>query len=125
LKVWLLAKLKWWRKSSYRWSVEQKNIDQWLNYIKAAMDRDADVALEVAELARLIKGYGSTHRRGTENFNNIVANLVVPYLDGKRTSAGLAVLIRSALEAALADPDGWQLGKILTSEGRKFDTAAE
>ena len=66
---------------------------------------------EIAECARLIKGYGSTHRRGKGNFLAIVDALVEnpPTTDVREQAAA----IRKAREAALADPEGQALGKTL------------
>ena len=77
----------------------------------AAARRDAALAREVAECARLIKGYGETHRRGKGNFLAIVDALVEnpPTADAREQAAA----IRKAREAALADPEGQALGKTL------------
>jgi indolepyruvate ferredoxin oxidoreductase beta subunit len=69
-----------------------------------------DFALEVVELARLIKGYGSTHKRGSGNFDLIVAAIVEPALAAKRPAAPA---VKKSREAALADPEGETLGKTL------------
>ena len=34
LKIWFLSKLRWWRPRSYRWSEEQKQIDDWLALVQ-------------------------------------------------------------------------------------------
>ncbi len=73
--------------------------------------RSVPLALEVAECARLIKGYGDTHRRGKANFLAIFDALV----ENPATSdaAEQAKAIRKAREAALADPEGKALGGAL------------
>jgi len=63
--------------------------------------------------ARLIKGYGETHRRGKANFLAIVDALVEnPDTADPRAQAAA---IRKAREAALADPEGKALGASLGS----------
>jgi len=106
-----LAWLKPWRPYSYRYGEEQKLIEHWLTRVRDAAARSIPVALEVAECARLIKGYGETHRRGKANFLAILDALV----DNPATMdpAAQAKAIRKAREAALADPEGKALGGAL------------
>jgi indolepyruvate ferredoxin oxidoreductase beta subunit len=106
-----LAWLKPWRPSSYRYREEQQLIERWLALVGEAARRDAALAFEVAECARLIKGYGETHRRGKANFLAIVDALV----ENPATTdvAEQAKAIRTARDAALADPEGKALGSTL------------
>jgi indolepyruvate ferredoxin oxidoreductase beta subunit len=99
------------RPFSYRYHEEQELIERWLALVSDAAGRDAALALEVADCARLIKGYGETHRRGKANFLAIVDALVEnpPMPDARAQAAA----IRKAREAALADPDGKHLGQAL------------
>jgi len=106
-----LAWLKPWRPMSYRYREEQLLIERWLALVAEAARRDAGLAFEVAECARLIKGYGETHRRGKANFLAIVDALVenpatTDYSEQRKA-------IRTAREAALADPEGKALGSTL------------
>jgi hypothetical protein len=66
------------------------------------------VALEVARLPRLLKGYGDTHDRGRENFRRI---LNVCRNGDHRGLAGTPAALRVAIAAALDDPEGRQLGR--------------
>jgi indolepyruvate ferredoxin oxidoreductase beta subunit len=106
-----LAWLRPWRPMSYRYREEQKLIERWLALVAEAARRDVGLAREIAECARLIKGYGETHRRGKANFLAIVDALV----ENPATAdpAEQAAAIRQAREAALADPEGKALGKTL------------
>ena len=106
-----LAWLKPWRPHSYRYAEEQRLIERWLASVRDAAARSAPLALEIAECARLVKGYGETHRRGKANFLAILDALV----DHPATSdpAAQAKAIRKAREAALADPEGKALGGAL------------
>jgi indolepyruvate ferredoxin oxidoreductase beta subunit len=106
-----LAWLKFWRPHSYRYAEEQKLIERWLARVKDAAARNVPLALEIAECARLLKGYGETHRRGKGNFLAIMDALV----DNPPTTnvAEQAQSIRKAREAALADPEGKALGGAL------------
>ena len=62
---------------------------------------DYDLAVEVAECQRLVKGYGETHERGTASFKRIMAAL-----DGLRNRPHAATRVRELREAALADEQG-------------------
>jgi indolepyruvate ferredoxin oxidoreductase beta subunit len=111
LMVRSLAWLKPWRPHSYRYREEQQLIDRWLARVRDAAAADVALALEVTECARLIKGYGETHRRGRANFLAIMDALVDnPAAAGP---AAQAAAIRKAREAALADPEGKALGGAL------------
>jgi indolepyruvate ferredoxin oxidoreductase beta subunit len=106
-----LAWMRPWRPMSYRYKEEQQLIERWLGHVAEAARRDAMLALEIAECAKLIKGYGETHRRGTGNFLAIMDALVEnPATADAREQAAA---IRKAREAALADPEGQALGKTL------------
>jgi indolepyruvate ferredoxin oxidoreductase beta subunit len=106
-----LAWLRPWRPMSYRYREEQQLIEGWLGLVADAAKRDTQLALEIAECARLIKGYGETHRRGKANFLAIVDALIQnPAAAGPREQASA---IRKAREAALADPEGKALGTTL------------
>ncbi|HEU4352076.1 MAG TPA: indolepyruvate oxidoreductase subunit beta family protein [Burkholderiales bacterium] len=106
-----LACLRPFRPLSYRYKEEQQLIERWLALVAEAAKRDIGLAREIAECARLIKGYGETHRRGKANFLAILDALVEnPATADAREQAAA---IRKAREAALADPDGQALGKQL------------
>jgi indolepyruvate ferredoxin oxidoreductase beta subunit len=106
-----LAWLKPWRPFSYRYREEQQLIERWLALVGEAARRDAGLAFEVAECARLIKGYGETHRRGKANFLAIVDALVENPATTDVSEQRKA--IRTARDAALADPEGKALGSTL------------
>src|SRR2546421_1973304 len=106
-----LAWLRPLRPSSYRYAEEQALIQRWLAYVAEAAKRDAGLAYEIAECARLIKGYGETHRRGKGNFLAIADALIdnPPTADAREQARA----IRKARDAALADPEGKALGTTL------------
>jgi hypothetical protein len=55
-----------------------------------------------------VKGYGSTFRRGTSNFNRILDQAVWPAI---RNAAAPAAAIARLREAALTDPEGQTLDR--------------
>ena len=111
LLVRALAWLKPWRPYSYRYQEEQQLIERWLRRVEDAARRDRALALEIAECARLVKGYGETHRRGKANFLALLDALVEnpPTSDAREQAQAL----RKAREAALADPEGLALSRQL------------
>jgi indolepyruvate ferredoxin oxidoreductase beta subunit len=121
-KVRAMAGLRFMRRSGYRYVEEQKQIEAWLDLVRRAAALDRAFALEVVELARLIKGYGDTHKRGADNFAKISEAIVQPALASGR---GDAAVLRRAREAALADPEGLNLAKVLSSEAPVPARAAE
>src|SRR5262249_53283876 len=101
------------RPRSFRFREEQRAIETWLSHITQAAAFSADLALEIAECARLIKGYGDTLKRGTANYHLIEAHVIIPALAGAIPPASAIDAIASARTAALVDPDGESLAKCL------------
>ncbi len=110
-----LATLRPLRRSSLRYGIEQQTIERWLEAIHAAAPLGLGLALEIALLGRLIKGYGDTYARGRGNFLRIMDTLVAPTLPMSESERREA--IRNAREAALADPEGRKLEGSLSSVG--------
>jgi indolepyruvate ferredoxin oxidoreductase beta subunit len=127
LRFWLLAKLRPLRRYMHRYVEEQAQIEAWLGMIRHAAQVSPALALEIAECARLIKGYGSTHKRGTENFQTIEARLILPTLQGQIPVQDAIDGIASARTAALLDPEGDSLAKCLAEFDARlsFRIAAE
>ena len=113
LRFFLLAKLRPLRPRTWRYQEEQRDIETWLGLIGRAAPFSAELALEIAECARLIKGYGDTHKRGSENYRLIVTQVIEPTLAGRIPVAQAVDAIASARTAALLDPDGEALTKCL------------
>jgi indolepyruvate ferredoxin oxidoreductase, beta subunit len=113
LKFLLLAKLRPLRRLGRRFKEEQKAIDGWLALIGQAAGHSTEFALEVAECARLIKGYGDTHARGVANYAAIEARVIRAALAGHIPLARAADAVASARAAALTDPEGESLDQCL------------
>jgi indolepyruvate ferredoxin oxidoreductase beta subunit len=122
LRCWALAKLRRWRPHTYRYAEEQRAIERWLLLIANAAQFSAGLALEVAECARLIKGYGDTHKRGMENFRIIEKHVIEPALAGTIPLRRAVDALASARTAALVDPDGESLAKCLADIGAQWPT---
>jgi indolepyruvate ferredoxin oxidoreductase, beta subunit len=113
LRLWLLSKLRWWRPRTWRYAEEQVQIERWLDAVRRAMPLNLELAREITECARLIKGYGDTHKRGTHNFARIEAAVIAPALAGSMAPAVAADAVASARVAALTDPEGSSLDRTL------------
>jgi indolepyruvate ferredoxin oxidoreductase, beta subunit len=100
----LLAGLRWWRPRTWRYVEEQDEIERWLDTVRTAQALSLELAREITECARLIKGYGDTHKRGLGNYRRIVDEVIAPALAG-----------RLAPRTALADPEGQSLAKTLAA----------
>jgi indolepyruvate ferredoxin oxidoreductase beta subunit len=110
-----LAGLRWWRPHSFRYVEEQAEIEGWLGQIRAATPFSVELAREIAELARLVKGYGDTYKRGLGNYRRIAAEVIAPALAGRMTPHAAADAVANARVAALADPDGESLSRTLAA----------
>jgi indolepyruvate ferredoxin oxidoreductase beta subunit len=115
LRFWGLAKLRRFRPKSYRFHEEQIIIEAWLARVIAAARLSGDLALEVVECARLIKGYGDTWKRGAANYATIEARVIAPALEGRIPVAQGIDAVASARTAALVDPEGESLAKALAA----------
>ena len=113
LRFLMLAKLRPLRPYGHRYKQEQQQIEGWLALIRETSRHSAELALEIAECARLIKGYGDTHARGLANYRAIEARVIRPALAGQIPLARATDAIASARTAALVDPEGESLTKCL------------
>jgi indolepyruvate ferredoxin oxidoreductase beta subunit len=109
----MLANLRRFRPRTYRFAQEQAAIEAWLALTVAASGTSAALALEVAQCADLLKGYGDTLKRGAANYAEIEARVIRPALDGRLPLRRAADAVASARAAALADPDGESLARCL------------
>jgi indolepyruvate ferredoxin oxidoreductase, beta subunit len=124
LRLWFLAKLRRWRRHTHRFAEEQAAIEAWLRLILDAASLSPELARAIAECARLIKGYGDTHARGTANYRAIEARVIRPALAGRMTAAIAIDAVNSARTAALADPDGERLEQCLVEIEQRASRAA-
>jgi indolepyruvate ferredoxin oxidoreductase beta subunit len=111
----LLAGLRWWRPHTFRYVEEQAEIEHWLAQIRAAAPLGIDLAREIAECARLIKGYGDTYKRGLGNYRRITDEVIAPVLAGKLAPRAASDAVANARVAALADPEGETLSRTLAA----------
>jgi indolepyruvate ferredoxin oxidoreductase beta subunit len=126
LRFLLLAKLRRLRPYGHRYAQEQAQIESWLDLIVQAARLSPELAAEVAECARLIKGYGDTHARGTSNYRIIETRVIRPALAGQIPPQRAPDAVASARAAALVDPEGEGLARCLMAiDGEPRLMAAE
>jgi indolepyruvate ferredoxin oxidoreductase beta subunit len=99
----LMAALKPMRRKSSRFIEEQALIERWLGALKrlgfAALDNE--LALEIVQCARLVRGYGETWRKSRAAFVKILDDLVENEQAVAKGADALKAAIRKAREAAL------------------------
>jgi indolepyruvate ferredoxin oxidoreductase beta subunit len=113
LRFLMLAKLRRFRPHGHRYRQEQAQIESWLALTAEAARHSGELAREVAECARLIKGYGDTYARGLSNYRSIEARVIRPALAGALPPQRAADAVASARTAALVDPEGESLARCL------------
>ena len=113
LRFWTLAKLRPLRRFMHPLCRGTGANESWLGLIARAARLSPALAAEIAECARLIKGYGSTHKRGSQNFQMIEERVILPALKGQIGVQDAIDGIASARTAALLDPEGTGLSKCL------------
>ena len=121
LRLLALARLRRLRPRSDRYNQEQAAIEAWLALIAAAAAKSGALALEIAECARLIKGYGDTLKRGAANYATIERQVIQPILAGTIVLSRGVDAVASARVAALADPEGESLAKCLAEIAQVSD----
>ena len=105
-----VAALRGMRRRTLRFQVEHERIAQWLAAIAQLAPHNPQLALEVARSQRLVKGYGDTHARGWQSYQQVLSAL--PRLSGDRHGAQR---MRDLSQAALADDSGQALAKLMAS----------
>ena len=104
----LVAGLRFMRRSTLRFKTETAAVEQWLATVLDCAAGDYELAVEVAECQRLVKGYGDTHERGQAAFNRIMSTL-----ETIRNHSDAAAKVKELRDAALADEQGETLAATL------------
>ena len=104
LRVWLLARLRPWRRRTLRFAEEQRAIEDWLALVQEARAVSPGFALAAAEMARLVKGYGEIYRSGQAAYGALRDDIVTPALRASEASGDPEGRLRAAIEEALAAP---------------------
>ena len=101
LMLYVIGGLRRYRLRSLRHFDEQNHIEDWLNTARKTMLQDYDLAVEILQCRRLIKGYSDTHARGLSKYDRVLAALEA--LNGRKDAAAWLKRLR---EAALLDEKG-------------------
>jgi indolepyruvate ferredoxin oxidoreductase beta subunit len=107
----LIKGLTWFRplrRFTHRFEFEQALIERWLALVPRAASQTVELALEIVECARLLKGYGDTHQRGLDNFQTLLDRVIEPGLASSNCEQ-LTVTIREAREQVLQNPEAVSL----------------
>jgi indolepyruvate ferredoxin oxidoreductase beta subunit len=115
LRLRLLAGLRWWRPRTLKHAEEHAWIADWLTLVERALPLGPGLACEVAETARLVKGYAATDVRGRANWRRLVGAIVEPALAGALPPDMAADALLQARLAAQKDPDGDALDRVLAA----------
>jgi indolepyruvate ferredoxin oxidoreductase beta subunit len=67
-----IAKLRRWRRGTYRFKVQQERIANWLELLTTALTDDYDRALLIARSMEMVKGYGDTYERGLARYEEAI-----------------------------------------------------
>ncbi|MET0923102.1 MAG: indolepyruvate oxidoreductase subunit beta family protein [Xanthobacteraceae bacterium] len=111
--LYLLSKLKRLRRRSLRFGAEQAALAAWLDLVASAARTDYALAIQVAHMRNLVKGYGDTHERGRAKFDKLAA--LLPRLQERDHASAL---LESLIKAALADEGGEALDKAIADLDR-------
>jgi indolepyruvate ferredoxin oxidoreductase beta subunit len=106
--LWALGQLRGYRRRTLRYHAEMADIDAWLARIERIAAEDYALACEVAEAARVLKGYSETYERGRRSFEALMD--AGDRLAGKPDAAAS---LRRLREAALKDEDGCALTAVM------------
>lgn len=100
----LIAGMRRWRRGTYRFAQEHRRIADWLHEVEEAASRDYDLAVELANCQKLVRGYGETFERGLRHFELICE--AARKLAGR---AGSAAQLAGLRELATTDDRGEKL----------------
>jgi indolepyruvate ferredoxin oxidoreductase beta subunit len=103
----LLARLRRWRRATYRYATQQRHVEGWLKAVQKAVALDYEAAVALAESVQIVRGYGDTYERGLQRFRRTLA--AAEEIDG----AGRAEALRRLRTAALADEEGTAFDAVL------------
>lgn len=108
LMLYGLSGMRRFRRSTLRHKIEMRGFHEWLNLITQAAPSNYDLAVEIVNCRRLVKGYSDTHTRGTSKYLKLIQ--AARSLQGNPEAAPRLKALR---DAALADEKGTQLDKLL------------
>ena len=115
LMLYALSKLRPLRRGSLRFARGAGVATAWLDLVAETARSDYALALQVARMRSLVKGYGDTHERG--RMNSVGWSPLLPALRG-RSDPG--ALLEGLIKAALADEEGRAWTKLSPRSYRRW-----
>jgi indolepyruvate ferredoxin oxidoreductase beta subunit len=117
----VLRSLRPLRRRTSRYAFEQAMIERWLDAVRRTLALSPRLAFELALCGNLVKGYGETSERGHRNLGAVLDDMhgllhgATNHTATHDTASldAAAARVRSAREAALADPEGRTLARAL------------
>ena len=99
--LYVLSAFKPIRRTTLRHQREMAHMEKWLAVATGTITQNYDLAVEVLNARRLVKGYSDTHARGESKFDRVIGAvpLLAPRADG-------ADWMRRLRDAALMDENG-------------------
>ena len=108
VQLYMIAAMRRWRRKSLRFQKEQPRIEHWLDLVRSLAAENYALAVEAAELPRMVKGYGDTHTNGERNYEKVLDAL------GRLSDRpDAASRLRQLREAALMDDTGEKLAETM------------
>src|SRR5690606_17864241 len=115
LMLYGLAGMRRFRRTTLRHKIEMQGFQEWLNLILQTAPNDYDLAVEIVNCRRLVKGYSDTHARGQSKYQKLIR--AARNLSGQ---ANAAERLRGLRDAALADEKGTKLDALLKQGDEAF-----
>jgi len=104
LLLYVIGGMRSWRRRTLRHARETAHLEHWLGVASSQIAGDYDLAVEILNARRLVKGYSDTHARGLSKFDRVLA--AVLRLAGREDAARW---MRILIASALADEEGTDL----------------
>ena len=114
LLLWLVSRLRPWRRKLLRHRYESAHLATLLQTALAAKRASSDLAAEVLQCQRLVKGYANTHNRSLGKFNKILQALNLDQAPESPPQANRVKQLRQLRVAALQDESGEQLDNLIS-----------
>lgn len=99
--LYFISSMRRFRRGSLRHAVERAHWEAWLAMAVNTLPQNYDLAVEVLNCRRLVKGYSDTHARGLSKFDRVLSAL--PLLKTREDGADW---MRRLRQAALLDESG-------------------
>ena len=97
MMLYILGGMKKWRLKTLRHHVEMNNVTYWLKNIEQVVDKNYNLAVQIAKTYRLKKGYGCTYERGDSKFSYI-NDFAMKYQDNDKVDEYAEYLIDFGLK---------------------------